>query len=312
MRKLKSSLAFFMAAVLLFICGCQNNIAPVSTSEEEYFQKKASVYYSNDKGTYLIKKDIDISDKKGNEILSTVMEKLIEGPSDETLKSALRSGTKCLWIRENSGCAEVNLSKEFYNEENLADVIAVGAVVKSLCSVNYIDRVKIFVEDIPLTDDTGNEIGELKDSDFVFDADALDKDEENVVLYFSDTNAEHLVPEIRKITIAKGDVMEKIIVSELIEGPSDENKTATIPSGTKIISVETKDGVCFVNLSKEFVTRNMGGTTSEILAVYSIVNSLTELNGVTKVQFLIDGEKRNEYIHIMFSEPFERDISMVG
>ena len=42
-----------------------------------------------------------------------------------------------------------------------------------------------------------------------------------------------------------------------------------------------------------------------MLTVYSIVNSLCELDEVEKVQFLIEGEKQIEYKgHIEFDKPF--------
>ena len=105
--------------------------------------------------------------------------------------------------------------------------------------------------------------------------------------------------------------MEKLVMSELIDGPKKENNVQTIPTGTKVISVETKDGVCFVNLSKEFIDKHPGGTTAESITIYSVVNSLTELGNVSKVQFLIDGEKREVFKHLVFNEPFERDVSLV-
>ena len=47
------------------------------------------------------------------------------------------------------------------------------------------------------------------------------------------------------------------------------------------------------------------------MTVYSIVNSLTELPSVKKVQFLIEGEKREVYLHMAFDTPIERDEEMI-
>lgn len=50
----------------------------------------------------------------------------------------------------------------------------------------------------------------------------------------------------------------------------------------------------------------------EKLTIYSIVNSLTEVNTVNKVQFLIEGEKINEYNGDMdFSKTFERNNELI-
>jgi len=49
-----------------------------------------------------------------------------------------------------------------------------------------------------------------------------------------------------------------------------------------------------------------------VLTIYSIVNSLTEINSVKKVQFLIDGEKISDCKgHLDFSKPFERNEALI-
>lgn len=308
MSKLKRISVLLFCCFFIFMTGCNKDSTTVSTDASK---GKANVYYSNSEGNNLVKREIDISKIDDDEVVEFLMQEIIKNPKEEDIKSALRNGTKCLWANKDNNLVSVNLSKEFYNDDNMADILGLGAIVKTLCSVNGIDSVNVFVENNPITDSKGEEMGILKDSDFVFSADALDSDEENITLYFGDENGENLVAEVRRIKVPKGEVMEKLVVSELIKGPEKGKNTATIPEGTKIISVETKDGVCFVNLSKEFVDRHPGGTSAENLTIYSVVNSLAELGNILKVQFLIDGEKRDIYKHIMFNEPFERDMSLI-
>lgn len=312
MKKIEKTLAVFLCFFIVFVSGCKSKSVSVTEEKEALVnQKKACVYYSNSEGNDLVKKDIDISDIEKKDVLQFLMNKVIENPGEEGIKSALRTGTKCIWINSDGNHISINLSKEFYNENHMEDILGIGAVVKTMCSVSWVDSVNIFVENNPVTDAEGEEIGLMRDTDFVFDADALESDEENITLYFSDETGEKLVSEIRRVTIPKGEVMEKLVVSELIKGPKKENNVPTIVDGTKIISVETKEGVCFVNLSKEFIDKHPGGNTAELLTIYSVVNSLTELANINKVQFLIDGEKKEIFKHSVFNEPFERDTSLI-
>ena len=62
----------------------------------------------------------------------------------------------------------------------------------------------------------------------------------------------------------------------------------TVSPDTKILSVMTKDGICYVNLDSNFLTV-VNNVTMDV-AIYSIVNSLTELQGVDRVQILVNGE----------------------
>ena len=71
-----------------------------------------------------------------------------------------------------------------------------------------------------------------------------------------------------------------------------------------------KDGVCYVNLSEDFLTQIYNVTTE--VTLYSIANSLAELPNVNKVQISIDGES-----NMMFRESvnlttvFERNLDIM-
>jgi spore germination protein GerM len=125
-------------------------------------------------------------------------------------------------------------------------------------------------------------------------------------LYFADAMGEKLVAERRKAPLVDNR-LEKTVVLELVKGPKNSDLFATIPKDTRVLSVETKEGICFVNLSEEFVTKFSGGSSAATLAIYSIVNSLTELPDIDRVQFLIDGVKVETFGDYIFSEPFGRD-----
>jgi len=82
-----------------------------------------------------------------------------------------------------------------------------------------------------------------------------------------------------------------------------------IPKGTVLNKVTTRDGVCFVDFNEKFMEKR-AGITAEV-AIYSVVNSLTELSNVYKVQFLINGETKKTYQNLDFSQPFERNLEIV-
>ncbi len=59
----------------------------------------------------------------------------------------------------------------------------------------------------------------------------------------------------------------------LIQGPKEENLKKIIPDGVKINKVNINGDIVTLDCSEEIL--NMSGTN----AIYSIVNSLTELKG---------------------------------
>jgi len=136
-----------------------------------------------------------------------------------------------------------------------------------------------------------------------------------VDLYFAEPNSESLIIEKRKVE-ATGDLTSrsKQVILELIKGP-DTSLTGTIPPGTTLRNLSiNSDGIAFVDFSSELTSRHPGGSSAELLTIYSIVNSLTlNFKGIEKVQILVEGKKVETIAgHIFAMMPFEADMKIVG
>ena len=81
------------------------------------------------------------------------------------------------------------------------------------------------------------------------------------------------------------------LVGMLLEGPKSNDLEKVIPTGTKIIDAKLDKKCVTVNLSKEFVESASGNVYQKSKMIYTIVNTLTELNEVQTVKFLIEGEE---------------------
>lgn len=154
----------------------------------------------------------------------------------------------------------------------------------------------------------------VTDKNGVAEKSAEDQGEKvTVTLYFGDAQAQYVVGEQREISVKEGsDSLYKNVFLELMKGPETERLQNTIPNGTKLLSINVDNGLCTVDLSSEFVDNSPGGTASETMTLWSVVNTLTELEGIDKVQFLIEGEKREVYTHTVFDKPFTRDESLIS
>jgi germination protein M len=114
-------------------------------------------------------------------------------------------------------------------------------------------------------------------------------------VYFSDDQANYLVKEDRTAQVSKVveselDMRAKLAMEALIEGPTQPNLYRTIPEGTKLLSLEIRDKIAYVDFSKELSEKHWGGSTGELLTIGSIVNTLAQFPGIEKVQILIDGK----------------------
>jgi spore germination protein GerM len=117
-------------------------------------------------------------------------------------------------------------------------------------------------------------------------------EKKEVVLYFSDSEGEYLVGEKREIS-KKNEVRDeaKEAILELIEGPKGK-LVPTLPPRTKLLTLQINDaGLAKVNFSPALSKDHPGGSSGEMMTIYSIVNSLSlNFPQIKKVQILIDGK----------------------
>jgi len=113
-----------------------------------------------------------------------------------------------------------------------------------------------------------------------------------VILFFSDREGEYLVGEKRKILKkddVKGEAKEMIV--ELIKGPEGK-LIPTLPPRTKLLALQINEaGLAKVNFNQTLSKDHPGGSSAEMMTVYSIVNSLSlNFPQIKRVQILIDGK----------------------
>jgi len=127
-----------------------------------------------------------------------------------------------------------------------------------------------------------------------------------VNLYFSDSQAMYLVPEKRKIPQTPS--LARQVVIELIKGPENPNLYPTIPKETQVNEVYIADDIVYIDLSEEIFKNHPGGSSGELMTVYSIVNTLTEITPIRGVQILVEGNEKESLVgHIDISMPLIRD-----
>lgn len=125
-----------------------------------------------------------------------------------------------------------------------------------------------------------------------------------VNLYFSDSQAMYLIPEKRKISQIPSIVRQA--VNELIKGPENSELYPTIPKGTQVNEVYIADDIAYIDLSEEIFKNHPGGSSGELMTVYSIVNTLTEIPPIKSVQILVEGNERESLVgHVDISRPLQ-------
>lgn len=117
-----------------------------------------------------------------------------------------------------------------------------------------------------------------------------------VCLYFANKESGELQKESRLID-SKDLLIDPYseLIDMLIDGPESEFLKKTIPEGTKLLSVELVGNCLNINFSKEFIDNASQDENDKRNYIYSIVNTMTELNEVNSVKILIDGQESNGF-----------------
>ena len=127
-----------------------------------------------------------------------------------------------------------------------------------------------------------------------------------VTLYFSGEEEEYLAGEKREI-LNKGDAQEeaKEVIHELIKGPKGK-LIRTVPPRTKLLSLRIDEkGVAEINFDQTLSRDHPGGSSAEMMTVYSVANSLIlNFPQIKGVQFFIEGERgRSITGHLALDRP---------
>lgn len=202
---------------------------------------------------------------------------------------------------------------EDYNKMNaVEEVLCRAAVVRTMTQIEGIDCVTFYVGDKQLQDSQGNLIGTMYAESFVENP----GEQINAIqyaslkLYFSNKAGDGLVVETRDIHYSSNISIEKLIIEQLLAGPETSGLKSAIPSGTKLVSVSVVDGVCYVNLDANF--KNQEYSVKEPIVIYSIVNSLSEVSSISKVQISVNGDTSGAYRDsYLLSEMYVRNLDFV-
>lgn len=208
------------------------------------------------------------------------------------------------------GILYLDFNAEYKQMPAVEETLVRAALVKSLVQIRGINSVWIRVEGADLTDRSGQVFGYLNEDDFVQSEGASpgSYQTETVTLYFSNDAGDALREQTMEVRYNSNVSKEKMIVERLMKGPQKSSAKATINPDTNLLSVTTKDGICYVNFDKTFLKGAY--EVKPQVTIYSLVNSLVQGTGVGKVQISINGENDIKYMQTVdLSQPLKADLS---
>lgn len=131
-----------------------------------------------------------------------------------------------------------------------------------------------------------------------------------IVLFFVTDDA-RLAREGRELEPCSDTVVcVKDLLDELFNGPVGDLYEA-IPEGAAVNSVRLEGDLAVVDVSRVFASDLPSGSSTEILAVYSIINTVCfNYPQIGKVRITVEGEGKAFLKHLDLSEPLTPDYSL--
>lgn len=213
---------------------------------------------------------------------------------------------------ENS-IARLNLISQEETMDAADEVLYRAALVKTLTQIDGIDYVLVYVNGAPITYPDGTIIGVMNASDFVDESDGKQVDLmwADLKLYYANAKGDKLVPTTVSVAYNKNTPLERVVVEQLIIGTGmSQTAYRTLPENLKLLGISVTDGTCYVNLDSAFLDTMVN--VSANAAIYSIVNSLCELDSISRVQILVNGDTSKNYREsIPLAEFFSANMDVV-
>ncbi len=253
-----------------------------------------------------------------DQLIREFLKQMDREPENISLKKAIPENVK---LDEYTMNSEGNLclywTASYSNYTGISEILRRAAIVKTLCQIPAVETVEFYVAGQPLTDSNMNSVGFMTSDSFIDNTgEEAYTQTTTLMVYFSNKSGTKLKKVPVETTYDATIPLEQLAVEQLIDGPasikkiSDTELQKTIPEGTKINKISVKENTCYLDLSDDFMDKRPD--ISDNVAIYSVVNTLTELPNINKVQFSIEGEQvmlYNDYVG--FGEPFEVNLDIV-
>ena len=306
-KRFISACLLLVLATAVFLAGCHKDKATVTPGEGEIV-----MYYSNASCSRLISKIYTPQHEQTVELARELYAKMQEGGYEDTIP-AVAADITISDISLSGNTMSIALQGPWDTMRAPNRMLFLAAVTRTLTQLKDVDGILFTMNGEALTDESGNMMGVLRSASFVDNAvdNPEDYREAVIALYFANEAMDGLVKVERTVVYRSSSSMERIVVEQLLRGPEDSGAKASLPNTASLLSINVRDGVCYVNFDSKFITEVLG--SYDYVPVYSVVNSLTELPNVDKVQISINGSSETGFQRdiLSFAIPFTRNMKYV-
>ena len=298
--------AAVLMAGLLLLTACGNR-------QQEQEGTAYKIYYVNNEETKIVEREYVSGTTDGRLLMEELLEQLTHISEKMDYETLLGKEISVEGHTLDNGLLTLDCGESYHNLKGTREILVRASIVRTLTQIPDVERMAFTVRGEQLTDAAGAAVGVMAADTFIENAgneiNAYEK--VDLKLYFANETGDSLVEENRRNVVYNSNIsLEKLVVEKLVEGPTTEGAYPTVNPTTKIVSVNVKDGTCYVDLNNDFLSQPYNVASD--VTIYSITNSLVELSNVNRVQISVNGESNISYRENMsLNNVFERNLDIL-
>lgn len=298
--------AAVLMAGLLLLTACGNR-------QQDQEGTAYKIYYVNNEETKIVEREYVSGTTDGRLLMEELLEQLTHISEKMDYETLLGKEISVEGHTLDNGLLTLDFGESYHNLKGTREILVRASIVRTLTQIPDVERMAFTVRGEQLTDAAGAAVGVMAADTFIENAgneiNAYEK--VDLKLYFANETGDSLVEENRRNVVYNSNIsLEKLVVEKLVEGPTTEGAYPTVNPTTKIVSVNVKDGTCYVDLNNDFLSQPYNVASD--VTIYSITNSLVELSNVNRVQISVNGESNISYReNISLNNVFERNLDIL-
>ena len=297
-----------MLVLMLLICvltSCKND-TPDEMSDDKY-----NIFYLDADGITLVTEEYEARTIDNNKLAADLLNKMYAPESDDHF-TVFKKNFDVDKITIDEKVVYVYMAESYYEMNDVEEVLVRSALVKTLSQIEGVEYVSFYINEQPFVNDMGNVVGLMSAGDYIDNTDESLNTLQwaELPLYYSDSSGQNLICEQKQIAYSGNSSIERAVIENLIDGPDSKEAKSALPKNMKVLGVSTKDGICYVNLDASFLTAMVD--VSADVTIYSIVNSLCEIDNIKQVQILVNGSFEETFMDkYPLTTLFERNLNLV-
>lgn len=304
MRKKMAFSIILLLIILLTACSHKGESQVTDTADVQ-------IYYIDTKTSKIVSKNYTPVETLKEQMVEELLRAMRQAPENMVYKNALPDNVTILGFDfSEANRLTIDFDTSYNDIVGIPEVLGRAMIVKTLSQIPGVESIEFTVNGQPLKDSSGTLVNFMTGEDFI--ENIGDEINYKIPIYFANEEGTALVEYISDIYYNGTGSIEEQVINQLINGPTQVGMNRTIPEGTTLLDVVTKDGICYVDFNEKFLEKLPD--TSDEIPIYSVVDTLVELPNakISKVQFSINGEVQKTYReNIAFDVFFERNLDLI-